>query len=151
MLSASKLVKLYTIPGLRRIARRQLLKRALDLPLCVEIGQKVEFPHNGIGTVIHPYTSIGDNVKIYQNVTIGRGDVWDQYNRDSGLHFTICEGAILGAGCKIIASKGELVVGKGTIIGANAVLLESTGENEIWAGVPAKKVGVRLIEESCSE
>lgn len=57
----------------------------------------------------------------------------------------------MGAGCKIIASKGELVVGKGTIIGANAVLLESTGENEIWAGVPAKKVGVRFIGESCSE
>jgi serine O-acetyltransferase len=29
------------------------------------------------------------------------------------------------------------------MLGANAVLLESTGENEIWAGLPARKVGMR--------
>ena len=40
-------------------------------------------------------------------------------------------------------SKGKLVVGKGTIIGANAVLTQSTGENEIWAGIPAKLIGKR--------
>jgi len=36
-----------------------------------------------------------------------------------------------------------LRVGRGTVVGANAVLLESTGENELWAGVPARKVGLR--------
>jgi serine O-acetyltransferase len=34
-------------------------------------------------------------------------------------------------------------VGKGCVIGANAVLLESTGENEVWVGVPAKHIGDR--------
>jgi serine O-acetyltransferase len=36
-----------------------------------------------------------------------------------------------------------LRVGRGSVVGANAVLLESTGENEIWAGVPARRVGTR--------
>jgi len=36
-----------------------------------------------------------------------------------------------------------LKVARGTVVGANAVLLESTGEEEIWAGVPAKRVGFR--------
>lgn len=40
-------------------------------------------------------------------------------------------------------SSEDLVIGKGTVIGANSVLLSSTGENEIWAGVPAKCVGKR--------
>lgn len=50
--------------------------------------------------------------------------------------------AILGAGCKVLF-QGDLVIGEGTVIGANSVLLCSTGENEIWAGVPAKCVGKR--------
>ena len=54
----------------------------------------------------------------------------------------IRENAILGAGCKVLF-QGDLVVGRGTVIGANSVLLCSTGENEIWAGIPAKCVGKR--------
>lgn len=49
---------------------------------------------------------------------------------------------ILCAGAKVL-SKGGLVIGKGTIVSANAVLTCSTGENEIWAGVPAKLIGKR--------
>jgi serine O-acetyltransferase len=36
-----------------------------------------------------------------------------------------------------------MTIGAGSVIGANAVLLESTGENEIWVGIPAKKKGMR--------
>lgn len=79
-------------------------------------------------------------MKIYQNVTIGRGDIWKEYDPSNNLSFLIKEGAILCAGSKVIASKGRIVVGKNTIIAANAVLLQSTGENEIWGGIPAKKL-----------
>lgn len=137
-------LKMYSVPILRHWARHRLIRRGIDLPVSVEFGNRLEFPHNASGTVIHPYTSIGNNVKIYQNVTIGRGDIWTQYDPVNMLHFTICDGAVLGAGCKIINSHGELTVGEGTVIGANAVLLESTGENEIWAGIPAKRIGRRV-------
>lgn len=39
-----------------------------------------------------------------------------------------------------------MTIAKGTIVAANAVLLCSTGENEIWAGVPAKCIGKRKID-----
>lgn len=53
--------------------------------------------------------------------------------------------AILCAGAKLLFGEETLVVGKGTIIGANAVLTQSTGEGEIWAGIPAKKIGMRKV------
>lgn len=43
------------------------------------------------------------------------------------------------AGSKILA-KDNLVVGKNTIIAANSVLLKSTGENEVWGGIPARRL-----------
>ena len=43
----------------------------------------------------------------------------------------------------VSAAGQELVVADGTVIGANAVLRHSTGVDEIWAGLPARRVGVR--------
>ena len=53
---------------------------------------------------------------------------------------------VLSPGCTVLCKTGMLQVGRGTVIGANAVLLESTGDWEIWAGVPARKVGEREHE-----
>ena len=52
------------------------------------------------------------------------------------------DGVFLCTGC-VILCKSFLVVDRGTVVAANAVLTCSTGENEIWAGVPAKCVGKR--------
>ena len=43
----------------------------------------------------------------------------------------------------ILCKEGILRVRQGTVIGANSVLLESTGEDEIWVGIPAKCIGRR--------
>jgi serine O-acetyltransferase len=50
---------------------------------------------------------------------------------------------VLAPGAKVLCKEGVLKVGKGTVVGANAVLLQSTGDGEIWAGVPAKCIGKR--------
>ena len=50
---------------------------------------------------------------------------------------------ILSPGSKVLCEEGVLHVRRGTVLGANSVLLQSTGENEIWAGLPARKVGMR--------
>jgi serine O-acetyltransferase len=47
------------------------------------------------------------------------------------------------SGAKVLCKEGVLKVGKGTVVGANAVLLQSTGEDELWAGMPARCVGSR--------
>lgn len=140
MPSVTQWIRLYKFPILRQIARRVVYIKGADIPCSVKIAKAVSFPHNALGTVIHPFTSIHSKAKIYQNVTIGRGDIWNPYDPENGLSFEIGEGAILCAGCKVIASKGKLSVGKNTIVAANAVLLESTGENEVWGGIPARKL-----------
>jgi serine O-acetyltransferase len=62
-------------------------------------------------------------------------------SRFEGLH--IGDDVVLAPGVKVLCKEGILRVGRGTVVGANAVLLESTGEGEIWAGIPAKLVGKR--------
>ena len=142
MPSVTMWTKLYRVhPFIARIAQYMIQRKGCEIPYRVEIGKGVSFPHNALGTVLHPFTHLEDGVKIYQNVTVGRGDIWHAYDSDNQLSFRIKKGAILCAGCKVIASKGELIVGENTIIAANAVLLESTGDNEIWGGgVPARKL-----------
>lgn len=48
-------------------------------------------------------------------------------------------GCIIWTGAKVLCKDGILTVGKNTVIAANAVLTQSTGDNEIWAGIPDKK------------
>lgn len=142
-MKANTLIKFRKNKLLNKIIHTLLLKKGLEIPSSVIIGENCDFPHNSVGTVIHPDTVIKDNVKIYQNVTIGRADIYEDYKSSKMKKIIIEEGAIICAGAKILSKQEELVIGKNSIIGANAVLLNSTGENEIWAGVPAKKVGMR--------
>jgi serine O-acetyltransferase len=76
-------------------------------------------------------------------VTIGRADVYLDFNYSDMKEIIIADDVILCAGCKVLTKDEQLIIRKGTIIAANAVLLNSTGEYEIWAGVPAKKIGMR--------
>lgn len=145
LITVKNMVKMYHIPLIGGIAKKINFILGVDIPRSVVIGKNVTFPHNSIGTVIHNNTVIEDNVKIYQNVSMGRADVYlpkEKANPNfKGFH--IKKGACICAGAKLICKEGTLTVGENTIIGANAVLLESTGDNEIWAGIPAKKVGDR--------
>lgn len=115
----------------------------IDLPKEVDIGENLQLPHNATGLVIHPNTTIGNNVKIYQGVTLGRADIHKDINESEFKQIKIDDDVIICAGAKVICKDGILTVGKGTIIGANAVLMCSTGENEIWAGIPAKRIGYK--------
>lgn len=104
-------------------------------------GDTAHFVHRAPGTVFHPNTIIGRRVQIYQGVTIGKAKPWDGSLQNGSCE--IMDDAILCAGAKILFKNEKLIVGKGTIIGANSVLTTSTGEFEIWAGIPAKKIGSR--------
>lgn len=114
------------------------------------IGKNIKFPHGLKGIVLHPSTVVKDNVTIFHQVTCGRGDMHFIDKRVSKSEFrgiVLEEGAVLCAGAKIICNRGILTVGKNTIIGANAVLTKSTGEDEIWVGVPAKMLKKREFKE----
>lgn len=143
MLKVTKLVKLYRIPILGGIAKQINHLLGVDIPRSVVIGKNVSFPHNSVGTVIHDKTIIEDNVRIYQNVTLGRADVYKKCANSKFEGFHIKKGACICAGAKLICKEGVLTVGEDSVIAANAVLLSSTGPREIWAGVPAKLIGYR--------
>ena len=142
------LVRLYKYPVIRKVARVCILMLGADITTNVKIGSNVKFPHNAFGTVIGNDTRIEDNVVIFHGVTLGFTYASSDDEPELFGSFLVKKGAILCAGAKIL-SKGELVVvGENTIIGANSVLTKSTGDNEIWVGIPARKVGVRRSNEN---
>jgi serine O-acetyltransferase len=126
-----------------RLAYLALKALGAEIPRSVVIGTGFLLHHGGVGVVIHPKTVIGDRVGIYPGVTLGRADVHHPISASRFEGLRIEDDVILGAGAKVLCSQGILRVGRGTMVGANAVLLESTGENEIWAGIPAHKIGNR--------
>jgi len=140
-----KLVRARRLPILGKLAYLMLVLLGCDIPPQVKIGKGFVLNHFGFGVVIHPFTVIGDRVSVYTGVTIGRADAY----RRMGSKFEgviIEDDVILSTGAKIMCKEGFLRVGRGTVIGANAVLLESTGEYEVWAGIPAKCIGERSGE-----
>jgi serine O-acetyltransferase len=126
-----------------RLAYLLLKLLGVEIPCSVEIGRGFLLHHGGMGVVIHPKTIIGANVGIYPGVTLGRADVYRPAAESRFEGIVVADDVILGSGAKILCDEGILRIGRGTVLGANAVLTVSTGENEIWAGIPAKKVGVR--------
>lgn len=129
--------KLYR-KGYKRLAKALYwLYRILfscDIPCTVQIGHNLCLPHFGLGVVIHPYAIIGDNVKIYQQVTIGaRGQDW---------FAVIGNDVLLGAGCKIL---GSVKIGNNVKVGANAVVLNDIPDNLTAVGIPAKIVNSKSM------
>ena len=114
-----------------------------EIPRPVRIGRDFLLLHGGFGVVIHPQTIIGDRVRIYPGVTLGRSDVHHPIELSAFEGLEVGDDVILSSGAKVLCKEGVLRVGRGTIVAANAVLLESTGEEEIWAGIPARRVGKR--------
>ncbi|WP_180144546.1 serine O-acetyltransferase [Desulfoluna butyratoxydans] len=126
------------IYGLRKISYLILKMIGVEIPLTVQIGRDVVLAHWATGLVIHGSTIIGNNVTIYQGVTIGRADV--NRNRHRKIRIEIQDGAILCAGAKILCAGDELIVGQYSVVGANSVLLNSTEKRSVWAGIPATKI-----------
>lgn len=130
-------------PVVGRLAYYLLKLLGAEIPRTVRVGRDFELAHGGFGVVIHSSSTIGDRVKIYPGVTLGRADIYRPASQSQFEGVAIEADAILCPGAKILCKQGTLRVGRGTVIGANAVLLQSTGEWEIWAGAPARCVGKR--------
>jgi serine O-acetyltransferase len=90
------------------------------------------FIDHGNGVVIGETTEIGDNVTIYQGVTLG-GTGKDQGKR----HPTLEDDVVVGAGAKVL---GPITIAAGSKIGAASVVLKSTVENSTTVGYKAKMV-----------
>jgi serine O-acetyltransferase len=130
-------------PAAGRLAYLALKLLGAEIPRSVRIGRDFLLEHGGFGVVIHSRTTIGDRVKVYPGVTVGRADIYRPVERSRFEGVEIGDDVILAPGAKVLGKEGILRVGRGTIVGANAVLLQSTGEGEVWAGIPARCLGKR--------
>jgi serine O-acetyltransferase len=93
----------------------------IDIHPGATIGCPFSIDH-GTGIVIGETTLIGDNVKLYQGVTLGALSV-DKRKASTKRHPTIEDNAILYAGCTILG--GDTVIGRNSIVGGNVWLTES--------------------------
>ena len=108
----------------------------------VKIGRRLFIDH-GLGVVIGETAEIGDDVTLYQGVTLG-GTSLSRGKR----HPTLEDDVIVGAGAKVL---GAFTVHRGARIGANAVVLQEVAEGVSVAGIPAKPVGERPKQEKAPE
>jgi serine O-acetyltransferase len=130
-------------PLIGRLAYLALKLLGLEIPRSVPLGKDLEVAHGGFGVVIHSRSVIGERVKIYPGVTLGRADIHRPMSASRFEGIVIEDDVILASGARVLCKEGVLHVRRGTVVGANAVLLESTGEGEIWAGIPARCLGLR--------
>ncbi len=96
-----------------------------------KIGQRLFIDH-GMGVVIGETCEIGDNVTIYQGVTLG-GTGKEKGKR----HPTIEDNVLIASGAKVL---GSFTIGENSRIGANSVVLKPVPANSTVVGIPGKIV-----------
>lgn len=96
-----------------------------------QIGEGLFIDH-GMGVIIGETTEIGDNVTLYQGVTLG-GTGKEKGKR----HPTIGNNVVIATGAKVL---GSFTVGNNVRIGAGSVVLQSVPDNCTVVGVPGKIV-----------
>ena len=115
-------LQVLNIPLLPRIMSEYIHgKTGIDIHPGATIGKNFFIDH-GTGVVIGETTYIGDNVKIYQGVTLGALYV-EQALRDQKRHPTIQDNVIIYAGSTILG--GKTVIGHDSVIGGNVWLTGS--------------------------
>ncbi len=103
-----------------------------------KIGRRFFIDH-GEGVVIGETTIIGDDVLIYQQVTLGGT------GKESGKrHPTLGNNVIVGAGAKIL---GNITIGDNVRIGAGSVVVEDVPEHSTVVGIPGRIVHRAVIDK----
>mmetsp|Transcript_5768 Transcript_5768/g.17206 ORF Transcript_5768/g.17206 Transcript_5768/m.17206 type:complete len:356 (-) Transcript_5768:1857-2924(-) len=104
----------------------------MDIHPAARIGGGVFMDH-GTGIVIGETATVGENVSLLHNVTLGGT------GKESGdRHPKIGDGVLIGAGSSVL---GNIIIGKGAQINARSVVNKGVEPFVVVAGVPAKPIG----------
>jgi serine O-acetyltransferase len=95
------------------------------------IGRRFFIDH-GMGVVIGGTAEIGDDVTLYQGVTLG-GTSWKEGKR----HPTLMDNVVIGAGAKVL---GPITIGKSGKVGSNSVVVKDVPDNATAVGIPGRIV-----------
>lgn len=115
----------------RLISQRAARKTGIEIHPGATIGKGFFIDH-GNGVIIGETTIIGDNVTLYQGVTLG-GTGKEQGKR----HPTIEDNVMISAGAKVL---GSFTIGANSKIGAGSVVLEKVPPNSTVVGIPGRVV-----------
>lgn len=115
----------------RWISQRGVRKTGIEIHPGAKIGKGFFIDH-GNGVIIGETAIVGDNVTLFQGVTLG-GTGKEQGKR----HPTIGNNVMISAGAKVL---GSFRVGDNSKIGAGSVVLEEVPENSTVVGVPGRVV-----------
>lgn len=115
----------------RLVSQRAARKTGIEIHPGATIGRRLVIDH-GTGVVIGETTEIGDDVLIYQGVTLGGT------GKDTGKrHPTIGNNVMISAGAKVL---GPFKIGDNSRVAAGAVVLAEVPPNSTVVGVPARVV-----------
>jgi serine O-acetyltransferase len=105
------------------------------------IGRRLFIDH-GMGTVIGETAEIGDDVTMYQDITLGgtSPSVNSAAQVNKKRHPTLRDRVIVGAGAQVL---GAITVGHGAKVGANAVVVSDVPAGALVVGIPAKVAAPR--------
>lgn len=103
-----------------------------DIHPASTIGRRVFFDH-AFGMVIGETAVVGDDVLIYQGVTLGGVSL----ERGVKRHPTIKSHTVIGSGAKIL---GDIIIGENCRIGSNSVVVKSIPDDSTAVGVPARVI-----------
>ena len=117
----------------RWISQRAAHKTGIEIHPAAKIGRRFFIDH-GTGVVIGETAEIGDDVTIYQGVTLGGT------GKDTGKrHPTIGNNVLISTGAKVL---GPFTVGDNSRIGANAVVLQEVPPDSTVVGIKARVVKI---------
>jgi len=103
----------------------------IEIHPAAKIGKRFFIDH-GMGVVIGETSEVGDNVFIYQGVTLG-----GLATKKGKRHPTISDDVVIGAGAKVL---GPIKIGCNTKIGSGSVVLQDVPEYSTVIGVPGRVV-----------
>ena len=113
----------------RLISQYGRFTTAIEIHPGARIGRRLFIDH-GMGVVIGETSIIGDNVTLYQGVTLGGTG-----KQKTKRHPTLGNNVVVGAGAKIL---GDITIGDNSYIGANAVVIKDVPVNSTIVGVPGR-------------
>lgn len=122
----------------RFVSQLSRLLTGVEIHPGATIGKRFVIDH-GAGIVIGETAEIGDDVTLYQNVTLGgiAPSVDSHEQRNTKRHPTLGDGVIVGSGGQVL---GPYTVGPGARIGANAVVTRDIPPGVTAVGIPARVV-----------
>jgi serine O-acetyltransferase len=121
------------LPG-RMLSHINRALTGIEIHPGARIGRGVFIDH-GMGVVVGETASIGDNVTMYQGVTLG-GTGKQRGKR----HPTVEQDAVIGVGASVL---GAVTIGEGARVGAGSVVLKDVPPHTTAVGIPARAVSWR--------